>query len=59
MSYQVNFRLFIPDCEYWEAEAFRMLQKEFHDACVKVVQDAGFKSKQVGMTAVEVAYLAK
>lgn len=59
MSYQVNFRLFIPDCEYWEAEAFRMLQKEFHDACVKVVTDAGLPTKQIGLTSAEVAYLQK
>lgn len=59
MSYQVNFRLFIPDCEYWEAEAFRMLQKEFHDACVKVVADAGLPMKQIGLTSAEVAYLQK
>lgn len=59
MSYQVNFRLFIPDCEYWEAESLRMLRKELHDACMKVVQDAGLKSKQVGMSAAEVAYLTK
>lgn len=59
MSYQVNFRLFIPDCEYWEAENIRMLRKELHDACMKVIQDAGFKAKNVGMTAAEVAYLSK
>lgn len=59
MSYQVNFRLFIPDCEYWEAENLRMLQKELHDACVKVVQDAGIKGKQIGLTSAEVAYLSK
>ena len=59
MSYQVNFRLFIPDCEYWETEALRMLQKEFHDACVKVIKDAGLPTHQTGLTSAEVTFLPK
>lgn len=59
MSYQVNFRLFIPDCEYWEAELIARLQREIHDACVKAIMDAGIKGKQIGLSSGEVAYLTK
>ena len=57
MSYQVNFRLFIPDCTCEEAEAASKLQREFHEAAVQVMQRNGFHSKHVGLTSAEVAHL--
>lgn len=56
MSYQVNFRVFIPDCEYWETEKIPLLQKEMHEALVKILHNNGFP-KQLGMTSAEVSYL--
>ena len=59
MSYQVNFRLIVPNCEYWESERVLKLQKDLHEACVKVVEESGVKDKQVGLSAGEVVYLSK
>ena len=59
MSYQVNFRLFVCDCEFWEAEAVSKLQAELHDACMKVIQDNHIKHKQIGLSPAEVTYLTK
>jgi len=59
VSYQVNFRLFVPNCEYWESERVLKLQKDLHEACVKVVEESGLKDKQVGLSAGEVTYLSK
>jgi hypothetical protein len=56
VSYQVNFRVFIPDCEYWEAEKMQLLQQEMHEAVQKLVTQAGLH-KRVGMTSAEVVYL--
>lgn len=58
MSYQVNYRLFVCDCEYWEAEAIAKLQRELHDACIKVLQDNHF-SKQIGLSSAEITFLNK
>lgn len=59
MSYQVNFRLFIPDCEYWETEALQMLRGELIDALKDAAEKAGVHGKTIGICPVEVAYLAK
>ena len=59
MSYQVNFRLFVPDCEFWESEAVAKLQRELHDACVDVIYKAIGSNKQIGLTSAEVVYLNK
>jgi len=59
VSYQVNFRLIVPNCEYWESERVLKLQKDLHEACVKVVEESGVKDKQVGLSAGEVVYLSK
>jgi len=59
VSYQVNFRLFVPNCEYWESERVLKLQKDLHEACMKVVEESGLKDKQVGLSAGEVVYLPK
>lgn len=59
MSYQVNFRLLIPNCEYWEAQAVTKLQREIHDACIKAIEENGVKGKQIGLTSGEVTYLIK
>ena len=58
MSYQVNYRMFIADCEFYEAEILSKLQCELHEAVMKVIE--GYvKGKQVGLSSAEVVYLNK
>lgn len=57
MSYQVNYRLFLCDCQYWEAEAAAKLQAELHDACMKVFKENGLGNRQCGLSSAEVSYL--
>jgi hypothetical protein len=57
VSYQVNFRLFVPNCSHAEAEKIATLQKELHDACAKIIFASVVAEKQVGLTAAEVVYL--
>lgn len=58
MSYQVNYRLFVTDCEYWEAELAASLQSLLHEAIVRIMQQNGVQ-KQVGLSSAEVTYLNK
>ena len=59
MSYQVNFKLFVPECEYWEAEMIANMQKELHEAILLVFERNKFHNRQVGLSHAEVAYLSK
>lgn len=59
MSYQVNFRVFIPDCAYYEAEIVAKIAQELQEAATKIVEANGVKGKQVGVTSGEVTYLTK
>ena len=59
MSYQVNFRLFVCDCEFWEAEAISKLQAELQKACDKVVSDNHIKGKTLALSPAEVTYLTR
>ena len=59
MSYQVNFRLFIPDCDYWETEALQMLRGELIEALRTAAEGAGIHGKTIGICPVEVVYLSK
>ena len=59
MSWQVNFRLFVPDCEYWEAEVVAKLQRELHESFMEVIYRNGIEGKQVGLSSAEISYLNK
>jgi hypothetical protein len=59
MSYQVNYRFFVPDCAYWEAEKVASLQAELHEAFVRIVTQAGVTNKQMGLPSAETVYLTK
>ena len=58
MSYQVNFHLYVPDCEYWESEQVSLLRQELQEAFIRVLVHAGIP-KQAKVSGPEVAYLAK
>ena len=59
MSYQVNFRLFFPDREYWEAEQISQLRSDLQKACEKVIDDHALTRKAVVVSSAEVTYLTK
>lgn len=59
MSYQVNWRVFVPDCEFWETEVLNNLNGQIQAAIKQVVVDTLGKSKNVAVTSAEVVYLNK
>ena len=59
MSYQVNFKLFVPECEYWETEIITNMQRELHEAAMLVFERNGLHNKQVGLSSAEVSFLMK
>lgn len=59
MSYQVNWRVFVPDCEFWETEVLNNLNGQIQAAIKQVVVDSLGKSKSVAVTSAEVVYLNK
>lgn len=59
MSYQVNFRVYIPDCAYYEAEILAKLSQDIQEAVSALVEGSGVKGKKVGTTSAEISYLVK
>ena len=59
MSYQVNWRIFVPDCEYWETEVLNNLNAQVQMAVRQVILDSLGKGKEVVVTSAEVVYLNK
>lgn len=59
MSYQVNWRVFVSDCEFWETEVLNNLNGQIQAAIKQVVVDTLGKSKNVAVTSAEVVYLNK
>lgn len=59
MSYQTNFRVFIPDCEFWETEILSKLRDDVMQAVSNVVERNLGKRKEVAVTSPEVVYLNK
>jgi len=59
MSYQVNFRLLVPDCAYWEAEAIAQLQGELQEAFARIVTQHHIVGKEVCLHGAEITYLTK
>lgn len=59
MSYQVNFRVYVPGCEYYEAEIAAALATEIQLAVQKLMRENGVVEKSVGVTSGEVTYLSK
>lgn len=58
MGYQVNFRLALHDCDYWQTEAVTELQAELLDA-IKLVFERHRLSMPVTLSSAEVFYLTK
>lgn len=59
MSYQVNFRLMIPDCAYWEAEHASKLRTEIEVAIQRLIKEQGLPGRRVVVGSAEVSYLTK
>ncbi len=59
MAYQVNWRVFVPDCEYWETEVLNNLHAQVQMAVRQVILDSLGKGKEVAVTSAEVVYLNK
>jgi hypothetical protein len=56
MSWQVNFQLKVYQCSWDDVQQLQALQKSLHEACVKVIQEAGLQN-QVGLSSADCSCL--